>query len=294
MDIRQSEYMLMIGQTLNITRAAERLHLTQPALNQQLLKVEKDLGCRLFIRKRGGLIPTSEGEIYLDGAQKIFQVRQETYRRIKMMTSQRKEIIRLGVSPGREGRILAAIYPAFHKARPNCVLQPCEMRSIRQIEELSAGRMDIGLVSRSDEVFPGLHFQSMGKEKILLAIPEKWWRNREPQEEVNLGLFKDLPFVLMSSGTTFRHMTDMLFEKAGFYPEILFETFENKTVLDFVQNGNCAGLVPDWYQQDMNGIAWVHLLGSPCLEWGALYREGTQQAPAIRELLSIIAKWRDK
>ena len=288
MDIRQIEYMLMIGETLNITKAAERLHLTQPALNQQLLKVERDLGCSLFVRKRGGLILTDEGEVYLNAARLIYQTKEEAYRSIKLMCSQRKIIIRLGISPGREGRVLASIHAAFHQARPNCVLQAIEMRGFSQIRELTAGHLDIGLVSRSDEVFSGLHFQLIRKEEILLAYPEKLWQEK-PLEKVELSSLRDIPFVLMSSGTTFRHKTNALFEQAGFVPDILYETFENGTVLDIVQNGNCVGLVPDWYRRDIKGVAWAHLTGNPFWEWGALYREGAQQNPIIRDLINTMS-----
>ena len=65
MDLRQLEYIVQIAEENNITRAAERLYITQSALNQQLLKLEKELGVSLFHRSRTDWHPTEAGEILL-------------------------------------------------------------------------------------------------------------------------------------------------------------------------------------------------------------------------------------
>ena len=68
MDLRQIEYILKIAEENNITRAAQKLFISQSALNQQLLKLEKELGVQLFHRSRTNWRPTKAGEIYLEGA----------------------------------------------------------------------------------------------------------------------------------------------------------------------------------------------------------------------------------
>ena len=66
MDLKQIEYILKIAEEQNITHAAEKLFITQSALNQQLLKLEKELGTPLFYRSRTDWHPTPAGEIYLN------------------------------------------------------------------------------------------------------------------------------------------------------------------------------------------------------------------------------------
>ena len=80
MDTKQIEYILKIAEENNITHAAEKLHLTQPALNQQLLRLERELGIPLFHRSRTDWRPTRAGEIYLENARKMLQIKQETYK----------------------------------------------------------------------------------------------------------------------------------------------------------------------------------------------------------------------
>ena len=68
MDTKQIEYILKIAEENNITKAAEKLFITQSALNQQLLKLEKELGTPLFHRSRTNWRLTEAGEIYIEGA----------------------------------------------------------------------------------------------------------------------------------------------------------------------------------------------------------------------------------
>ena len=80
MDLRQIENIIAIEQEQSISRAAEKLFLTQSALNQQLLKLEKELGTPLFERRKHSMIPTFAGRIYLRTAHQIVDMKKETYR----------------------------------------------------------------------------------------------------------------------------------------------------------------------------------------------------------------------
>lgn len=87
---RQLEYILKIAEENNITRAAEKLYISQSALNQQLLKLERELGCQLFSRSRTDWHLTRAGEIYIEGAKRALFLKKETYLKIHdVMESQK-------------------------------------------------------------------------------------------------------------------------------------------------------------------------------------------------------------
>lgn len=71
MDLKQLEYIVKIADEKNVSRAAEKLFISQSALNQQLLKLEKDLGAPLFFRTRNNWQLTEVGEIYVRTAREI-------------------------------------------------------------------------------------------------------------------------------------------------------------------------------------------------------------------------------
>ena len=109
MDTKQIEYILKIAEENNITKAAEKLFITQSALNQQLLKLEKELGTPLFHRSRTNWRLTEAGEIYVEGAKAALQIKNTTYNKIYDVVSARKGHLILGLTPGRGLRMFTAI-----------------------------------------------------------------------------------------------------------------------------------------------------------------------------------------
>ena len=77
MDTRQMEYIIQISEERSITKAAEKLFITQSALNQQLQKLEKELGLPLFVRTRSDWHLTPAGEIYINTARQILNLKKE-------------------------------------------------------------------------------------------------------------------------------------------------------------------------------------------------------------------------
>ena len=90
MDLKQIEYIVKIDDEHSITRAAEKLFVTQSALNQQLLRLEKELGAPLFHRSKVDMRPTEIGQVYLDNAREILRIKQRTYNLINDMTDAKK------------------------------------------------------------------------------------------------------------------------------------------------------------------------------------------------------------
>ena len=82
MDRRELEYIIVIAQEKNLSKAAERLYVSQPALSRFLLKLETQAGLPFFERKKRQLVPTLAGELYLDTARKMLQLDQDLERQL--------------------------------------------------------------------------------------------------------------------------------------------------------------------------------------------------------------------
>ena len=99
MDLRQIEYIVAIEQEQSISKAAEKLYLTQSALNQQLLRLEKELGTPLFERRKHSMIPTLAGRIYLATARRMVDMKRETYKIISDITEENAGEISIAYTP---------------------------------------------------------------------------------------------------------------------------------------------------------------------------------------------------
>src|SRR4051812_40345580 len=94
MELRQLQYALMIAEERNFSRAAKKLHLAQPSLSQQIMKLEKELGIQLFERRPGDLQLTYAGERFIDQASKILdQVEQLKQEMMDVAQNQKGQLI---------------------------------------------------------------------------------------------------------------------------------------------------------------------------------------------------------
>ena len=121
MDIKNPEYILEIARQQSVTRAAEKLFVTQSTLSQYLLKLEAELGTPLFLRDKNCLTPTDAGRIYLQAAQDIVRIQDATLSSIASLKNE--GCIRLGCSSwGLD--LVANSLPAFKERFPSITLRP--------------------------------------------------------------------------------------------------------------------------------------------------------------------------
>lgn len=273
MDTKQIEYILKIAEENNITKAAEKLFITQSALNQQLLKLEKELGTPLFHRSRTNWRLTEAGEIYIEGAKAALQIKNTTYNKIYDVVSARKGHLTIGLTPSRGLCMFTAIYPELHRNFPNLDVRPIEMRVRAQQEAIAKGEIDVGLMTLAPVDRTNDTYYSLKKEELVLMIPSahplaaKAAPPGEPFATIDLSELRYEPFVLMDRASTLRSLCDTLFEKAGFVPNILFETNNTSSIAPMIQSTLCCGIIPRYYTLGLTeGVACFSLPDRPSWE----------------------------
>lgn len=281
MDLRQIEYIVKIADEGSITKAAALLYISQSGLNQQLLKLEKELGLPLFHRSKYELRPTQAGQIYIEYGRRMLEQKREAYARIQDIAGNHAGSLRIGLTPERGTTMLLNIYADFHAQFPNITIEPEEIHVRKQLSMLMQDYLDIGFVTLTDQDKPpGMEFVSIRKEPILLGIPRTHplavHANKpyEPYATTDLSLFADAMFILMFKGSTLRGVIDPLFETAGFKPRILFETASNRTLYTMVKKSMGCTLIPETYAMEQESIAYFRLPQNPVWELAIAYRKG--------------------
>ena len=308
MDLKQIEYIVKIDDEHSITRAAEKLFVTQSALNQQLLRLEKELGAPLFHRSKVDMRPTEIGQVYLDNAREILRIKQRTYNLINDMTDAKKGRLSIGFTPGRGSEMFTHIYPAFHKAYPNVVVEPHELSVHRQQQMISQGNLDLGFQTLSERQKTDSEYIKLGEEEIFLLVPSihpaaeqlassqaaaalQTGTQSAPHSFpiANLALFQYEPFVLMYKESTIRAITDEIFRKSGFTPNVLFETASNNTVLSMIQANLCCGVVPEYYVRRLpEGISCFAFASHPSWDIVANYRKNGYLSEAAKYFIELV------
>ena len=199
MELKQIENILAIAGEGSISRAAERLFLTQSALNQQLLKLEKEIGMQLFERRKHSMVPTEAGQIYLEGARQILQIKENTYKKLNDLHQEGHGTISIAYTPERGADMFSDLFPVFHMLYPEIRFHTKELRNKRMEQALANKEVDLACMTFTEgQQDPRFSYIANVKEEIVLGVPASHplaslagENSAERLPEVDLNLFRD-------------------------------------------------------------------------------------------------------
>jgi DNA-binding transcriptional LysR family regulator len=254
MEIRLFEYALEIYKDKSFTRAAEHLHIAQPSLSKQIAKLERELGVTLFERKPGCPVePTPNGLVFVKQAEKILQMRDDLKREI----FERKEGIRgklaIGSTAITGGHVLPPILKAYKDEYPNVRIELFEESTEKLIDLTARGLVDISILSLPVED-SRLNTIPMLTEPLYLVLPKEQAQWMPLMDDSNISTtqntlpiadFANCPFILLKQGFGFRRTVLELCARAGFEPQIAYETSSIETAQSLVGHGLGISIVPE-------------------------------------------------
>ena len=293
MDTKLIEAVIRISEERSITRAAEKLFITQSALNQQLLKLEQELGTSLFVRTRSDWHPTAVGEVYLKAARQIVNIKKDAYSIIQDLKNANSRRITFGLIPERGVDMFTAIYPEFHRQFPEIQIEPVECNVLTMQKLITRGEMDLGLITLTQPQKDSNTYVHMIEEEIFLAVPAshplalEGSPDAENAPEISLSSFSQDAFILIFRRSTMHQLVEALFQEAGFQPKILFTTGSNVSQHRMVMaNVGCA-ILPRIYAVPNENIRFFRLKGRPHWEVTICYRKDAYLSQGERLLLSL-------
>ncbi|MBQ6233715.1 MAG: LysR family transcriptional regulator [Clostridia bacterium] len=271
MDLRVQEYVVAIQKYGNMTEAAEKLFITPSALNQQLLKLEKELGMPLFTRSKRKMTPTAAGLAYLEGAHHMLAIRQEVYTKLQDMAECVTGSYRIGLTYDHGSSVFARIYSTFHRQYPGIQMRCFQMLVPEMLEQLEKNELDIVfLLGGCGETWPGLDTMPLSEENLLLGVPRMHPLAKnapfsdKPLPAFDLRLLKDEPFSLALKKSTMRsQLVDPVFQHAGFEPDIMVESSFNGFLEQLTSQGICCTIIPESQVSDRQNVAWFYLEDQP-------------------------------
>jgi DNA-binding transcriptional LysR family regulator len=242
MEFRQLQYALQIAQEKSFSRAAEKLHIAQPSLSQQLAKLEKEIGVLLFQRTTSSVELTHAGTVFIDRAQKIVDMAEQLRIEMEDLSNMKRGKLVVGSLPITGSHIWPQVLPVFQKQFPDIEIVLVE-ESTDKLEELTAlGKTDISLLTipLSDD---SLEYESILEESITLAVPPNHILSNH--KTVHIENLQNESFITLKKGQAFRHITLELCRAAGFEPKIAFESSNIETVQSLVAAGMGIAFVPE-------------------------------------------------
>lgn len=296
MDIKQMTYILAIAEEGGITKAADKLFLTQSALDQQLLKLEDELGVPLFYRARNHFSLTSAGEVYVKYAKQVLRLISEADFVIHDIADQQKGTLSFAFVPERGSEMFMAVYPDFYKKYPGIRAVPREINGKTQLLMLQNDELDFGFILIGEESIPGVVCRPIVKEEFVLIAPAshplaKLAGAGRPIATLDIERLRGVPISLMYRGSTQRTVIDPLFEKRGFKPDIFLEATSNRVNVSLVEKGLCCSIVPYYYVHNNRNVACFRLDGMPAWNMSVCHRRGRYLGKAAEYFISMAADY---
>lgn len=300
MDVKQMTYILTIAQEGGISKAASQLFITQSALDQQLLKLERELGTQLFYRSRSNFSLTPAGKVYVDYAQRIVSLKNEAYRVIHDMAEQQRGTLCVAFAPERGMEMFVDVYPQFYQSYPQIDVIPQEMQVKRQLDLLQEDKLDLGFISHCEKELPGLDCAPLLREEFVLIVPLS--HPLAPQAAPEDGPLTVLPadclrgltLSLMYRQSTQREVIDPLFQRCGLQPSLFMETGSNRANISMVRKGLCCSIVPYYYVKDDQAVARFRLEGAPSWWVSVCCRRGHYLTKAAQHFISLAREYYSK
>lgn len=293
MELRQLQYVIQIAAEKNFSRAAEKLHIAQPSLSQQLSKLEKEIGVMLFQRNTNSVELTHAGTIFVEKAQKVLDLINQIHIEMDDISQMRKGKLVVGSLPITGSHILPLVLPVFQEKYPEIEIVLIEDSSANLEVLTTKGQADISLLSIPLQE-PSLIYETVINEAIRLAAPPQHSlasAYRENNEPIHIEALKDEPFVILKKGQGFREITLDLCKEAGFSPNIVFESSNIETIQSLVAAGMGIALVPEMVtrtQWSDFAPAYLPLAQSPTRTLVIAYRKGRYLSKAAEAFIDTL------
>ena len=255
MNFQNLEYFTAVVQEGGITRAAERLGISQQALSNQISRMEQELGCSLFNRKHGFEL-TYSGKYFYDSAARILNINRETETVLNDINLNKKGELKIGISHTRGQVILPFLLPEFHKMHPYVSLSLTEGTTQELEDQLAKGNVDV-VISFKPFLLETVESIDLMHDRFKLIVPysllKKHFGDSYPsviaknEKSPDITIFKDIPFVLLSREDHIRRAVDHEFYIHRISPEIILETGNQQTAFALAAEGLGATVCPELY-----------------------------------------------
>lgn len=286
---RNYDYFIAIADAGSLTKAAERLYVSQPSLSQYLKRLEANLGVELFDHSSSPLRLTYTGERYYTYVKQVKQLEENVRKEFQDIQNEKSGRLRLGVALWRSACLLPDVFPAFHQQYPDIHLELTEARSVELEAALMEDKIDLAILNLPRSLnYEALACEIICEERILLAAPTRHpvihqllqnCRCISGYPVAPLDVLHHIPLVLTKPGQNLTHEVMYALGKHHIEPDLLLETGNLSTAINLAAKGMACTFVPEEGAKicQRPGAVTYFVVDTPELVWdlGAVYRKGT-------------------
>ena len=256
MELRQLEYFQMAARLRNITRAAERLRVSQPNITVAIKKLEAELGIQLFDRSQKQLALTPEGAVFLNRIELALRNIQDAVLEVNDYKQLQKGSIKIGIPPMMGAYLFPRIFSSFQKKYSHLDIYLHEEGSMSIREQLERDELDFGIIIISG-ASNHLELLPMVTSQIVACVPENSPLAKKPfltKEDIAKS-----NVIMLKEGSFLRQTILGKLKDQNIAPNIVLESNQVVTIKGLVASGVGISFLLDMVLEDAPGITAIPL-----------------------------------
>ena len=271
MELAKLRYFYVVAKHGHVTRAAEEIHIAQPALTKAIKQLEEELGVPLFYKKGRNVRLTAYGE-YLQGrVEGILRRVDNIPAELEVLKAEQKRTVKLNVLAA--STLVTDAVISYKKKHPEVVFQ------LIQNETEADCDLSVSMASADVSTLPTFKKRSVMEEKIYLAVPKS--SPYAERAEISLREVKDEGFVILAGSRMFRTVCDRFCAYAGFKPHTSFESDSPIAVHNFIGAGAGVGFWPEYSWGEASGDMALLSISEPVCQRELVI--GLHESPTLSE-----------
>ena len=292
MDLNQLKTFLEIARQEHMTRAAKKLHLTQPAVSAQLARLEEELGQPLFDRTPKGMVLTEAGATFRGHVEEALTRLEDGRVALDELIGLQRGSLAVGGGATATIYLLPQILGRFHEEHPGIRFFVREQSSQESVADVLSGKLDLGIVTLPIEGGSGgrgdvqkLEVLPWAEDEMRLIVPPG--HRLQPEQAFRWADLDKQPLVLFEAGSAVRAILDERVEEAAIDVDIVMELRAIESIRQMVAQGIGAGFVSQFALEGKTE-------GLRCVDrpirrkLAVIYRRDRTQSPAARAFLEMM------
>lgn len=288
MELRQLRYLVALSDERSFTRAAAREHVAQPALSQQIQKLESEVGLALVERTTRKVSITDAGELLVARARRILGELDAAHNELQSLKGIQTGHLTLGAMHTMGPIDISLALAVFHARHPKIELTVREDFSESLAERLRADEVDLAFLSVTERIEShGLGLHQLILEELVAVLPAG--HALAGRERIAMAELEGEQFISYREGARLRELLFAAAQEVGFEPDVRFESNESDRIRALVARGLGVAILPRWDTIDSSpGIVTARLVEPELARDITLaWRADRRQPPAVSEFLQI-------
>ncbi|MGF1515639.1 MAG: LysR family transcriptional regulator [Elainellaceae cyanobacterium] len=290
MELRELRYFVAVAETLHFGRAAERLHITQPALSRQIRALETELGVQLFQRTKRSVQLTLAGQTFLEKARQVLHHAEQAVLTTQSVARGETGQLRIGFTPSALRQLVPRVVRVFRNRYPDVQLTMMQRCTEDQVAAFRANQIDVGFLypPLADE---RLVTTPLLKETLVVALPQDHPLTRH--EALKLSELANESMILHPRAEG-PHLYDQIIqrcEQAGFRPRVVQEAVASQTRIGLVAAGMGITLVPETLKDTLDStVTYRSLRGTFLSLQLAIAHRRDVDSPIVQRFCKLVSE----